>query len=44
MNPKGFGMLAVAAKSGEPAQARRLLDLLMDALKPQWGAADGLSR
>lgn len=30
-----LGMLAVAAKSGEPAQARRLLDLLMDGLRPR---------
>ncbi|MFE4869766.1 TetR/AcrR family transcriptional regulator [Streptomyces sp. NPDC056682] len=29
-----LGMLAVAAKSGDPAQARRLLDLLMDGLRP----------
>ncbi|QLJ02928.1 TetR/AcrR family transcriptional regulator [Streptomyces sp. NEAU-sy36] len=30
-----LGMLAVAAKSGEPAQAQRLLDLLMDGLRPR---------
>ncbi|MFJ4184949.1 TetR/AcrR family transcriptional regulator [Kitasatospora sp. NPDC089509] len=29
-----LGMLAVAARSGEPAQAQRLLDLLMDGLRP----------
>ncbi|MET7685920.1 TetR/AcrR family transcriptional regulator [Streptomyces sp. NPDC005423] len=33
-----LGMLAVAAKSGEPAQAGRLLDLLMDGLRPHPGA------
>ncbi|MFF5406755.1 TetR/AcrR family transcriptional regulator [Streptomyces misionensis] len=30
-----LGMLAVAAKSTEPAQAQRLLDLLMDGLRPR---------
>ncbi|MFJ7278878.1 TetR/AcrR family transcriptional regulator [Kitasatospora sp. NPDC098663] len=30
-----LGMLAVAAKSADPAQARRLLDLLMDGLSPR---------
>ncbi|MEW2296225.1 helix-turn-helix domain-containing protein [Streptomyces sp. NPDC006743] len=30
-----LGMLAVAAKSAEPAQAQRLLDLLMDGLRPR---------
>jgi acyl-CoA hydrolase len=30
-----LGMLAVAAKSGEHAQSRRLLDILMDGLRPR---------
>lgn len=30
-----LGMLAVAARSAEPAQAQRLLDLLMDGLRPR---------
>ncbi|WP_234384857.1 hypothetical protein [Streptomyces sp. MMG1121] len=30
-----LGMLAVADRSGEPAQARCLLDLLMDGLRPR---------
>lgn len=30
-----LGMLAVAAKSAEPAQAQRLLDLLLDGLRPR---------
>ncbi|MEV7602841.1 helix-turn-helix domain-containing protein [Kitasatospora sp. NPDC089797] len=33
-----LGMLAVAAKSADPAQARRLLDLLMDGLSTRRGA------
>ncbi|MDX3091743.1 TetR/AcrR family transcriptional regulator [Streptomyces sp. ME02-6978a] len=30
-----LGMLAVAAKSGEPGQAGRLLDMLMDGVRPR---------
>ncbi|QMU79871.1 TetR/AcrR family transcriptional regulator [Streptacidiphilus sp. PB12-B1b] len=30
-----LAMLAVAARSGDPAQAQRLLDLLMDGLRPR---------
>ena len=39
-----LAMLAVAARSGDPDQGRRLLDLLMDGLRPHPGTADGLSR
>ncbi|WP_328933104.1 MULTISPECIES: TetR/AcrR family transcriptional regulator [unclassified Streptomyces] len=38
-----LAMLAVGPRSGDPDQTRRLLDLLMDGLRPHRGAADGLS-
>ncbi len=39
-----LAMLAVAPRSGDPDQSRRLLDLLMDGLRPHRSAADDPSR